>query len=107
MNYCQTCDNTMVPNFINDELTFICKSCNITTSSSKEDSLRKERIKESNILIHENMLNNAANDPVTKKARIKCMSKKCTGNIVKQVEISDEMLLYNICIKCNYIWLNN
>jgi DNA-directed RNA polymerase subunit M/transcription elongation factor TFIIS len=109
MRFCDTCDNLLVPKFINEELVFSCESCFIQYKSFPEDSLRKERIKEKDVMIYEKILNKAADDPATIKANVKCINvqKKCKSNIVKQVRIGDDMRLYNICVECKMQWLYN
>lgn len=107
MKLCQACDIIQSPRFINDELTFICELCQLSTKSYPEDTLRKERVKGSNVMIYETILNQAVADPATGKARIKCLNKKCDSNIVKQVVIGEELYLYNKCVKCGFTWLNN
>jgi hypothetical protein len=70
------------------------------------DTLIRERIKESDVMIFEKILNKASADPATIKAKIKCIKNKCTGEFVRQVRIGDDMRLYNICITCKSQWLN-
>lgn len=106
MKYCEHCDNRLRPNFNNDELTFKCQSCHLNYKSDPEDTLRRERTKESNIMIYEKILNKAVADPATIKASLNCKDSKCKGDIVKQVRIGNDMRLYNICITCNFQWLS-
>jgi hypothetical protein len=57
-------------------------------------------------MIYSKILDNALKDPVTLKAKKDCINPKCKGKLVKQVRIGDEMLLYNICLKCETKWNN-
>lgn len=104
--FCENCDNLLMPNFFNDELNFKCVLCNTAYAPVEEDTLRYERIKESDIMIFEKILNKAADDPATKKAYVKCIKTKCPGKIVGQVLLGDDMRLYNICTTCKSQWLN-
>lgn len=106
--FCETCENLLSAKYINDELTFNCESCHISYKSKDEDTLRKERVKENDVMIYEKILNKAVDDPATIKARIKCLDKKCKNDIVKQVRINDDSAsLYNICITCKKTWPSN
>lgn len=104
--WCKICNNLLLPNYLNDELTFKCEVCHISYESDVNDTLRKERTKENDIMVHEMYLNRAAEDPATIKARIDCISSKCKGTIVRQVRTNVNMHLYNICILCNARWLS-
>ena len=102
--FCQTCYNILRSNFINDQLTFKCKSCQRVYASKDNDTLIFEQKKETDVAVFEKISNNAANDPTNKKARIKCVNKKCDNNIVKQVRINKNLLI-NICTKCQKKWV--
>jgi DNA-directed RNA polymerase subunit M/transcription elongation factor TFIIS len=106
--FCKICNNLLTPNFskINHNLAFKCTSCGIFYKANESDTLRKERIKENNIMIYKKILDKAVDDPVTIKARIKCQSDKCSGDLCKQVRLGEDMKLYNICITCKFQWLN-
>lgn len=104
--FCSYCDNLLIPNFHNEELSFKCMMCNSAYASNDEDTLRYENIKENDVMIFEKILNKAVDDPVTIKARVKCIKTKCDGKIVKQVRIGEDMRLFNICTTCRSQWLN-
>ncbi len=104
--FCKNCDNCLDSNYYNDELTFKCKMCNVTYLPDDEDSLRYERLKETDVMIYEKILNKAVDDPATLKAYVKCINTKCPGKIVAQVRIGEDMHLYNICTVCRTQWLN-
>ena len=104
--FCGICDNLLVAIYTNDELAFRCNTCFIPYKSSPEDTLRYEKIKESNIMIFEKIMNKAVKDPATIKAKIDCIDTKCKGTIVKQVRVGSDMRLYNICEICEKRWLN-
>ncbi len=104
--FCTSCDNLLIPAFINEELIFKCVTCNDIYPSDDNDTLRYERVKEGDILIFEKILNNAGDDPVTIKARVNCINTQCSGKIVKQVRVGDDMKLFNICVVCKTQWLN-
>jgi DNA-directed RNA polymerase subunit M/transcription elongation factor TFIIS len=104
--FCDNCDNLLISNFYNDELSFKCILCNSSYSPDDEDTLRYERIKESDVMIFEKNLNKAVKDPATLKAYVNCIMPKCSGKLVKQVRIGENMRLYNICIECGAQWLN-
>lgn len=105
--FCDTCDNLLIEKYINNELVFSCELCHILYKSKPEDSLRKERIKESAV-ISSKILDKALDDPATIKAYVKCIKKGCKGEIVKQVRMNDATArLYNICTQCKTQWLHN
>ena|SRR6476646_10481744 len=107
IKFCKSCDNILIEKIINNELMFKCQSCSEVYKSTPEDSLRKERIKDINVMSSKT-LDNAINDPATIKANIKCIRNECKGNIVKQVRMNDTSArLYNICTTCGVQWLSN
>lgn len=106
IKFCKFCDNIATPTFYNDELMFKCHVCQLTYPPNDEDTLRYESVKESNVMIFEKILNNAANDPTALKAYKKCINKGCKGNVVKQTVIGSDMHLYNSCTVCKTQWLN-
>jgi DNA-directed RNA polymerase subunit M/transcription elongation factor TFIIS len=104
--FCDYCSNLLEPNYINDQKSYKCFTCHIIYKSENDDSLIRERIKESDIMIFEKILDKAIDDPATIKAYVDCIDTKCDSKLVKQVRIGNDMLLYNICIKCRKQWLN-
>lgn len=104
--FCEFCDNLLVANFFNDKLTFKCTLCHVSYNATNEDTVRKERIKESNIMLFEKIINKSLNDPATSKDFVDCINEKCKGKIVKLVRIGDNMLLYKICTTCGTTWLH-
>ncbi len=105
--FCTICNNLLSSVFNNNTLALNCDKCTIVYPSKNEDSLRKERIKEDDIMVYEKILNKAVDDPVTIKVNMKCLDKKCKGTIVKQVRVGTDMRLYNICTICKSQFLNN
>jgi len=104
--FCEICDNLLNANFYNDELNFKCEMCQISYKPNEYDTLRYERIKENDVMIFEKILNKAVDDPATIKSYVNCIKTDCSGKIVKQVRIGDDMRLYNICMVCRTQWLN-
>ena len=98
--FCKECDNLLSSKYTNEELSFNCDLCYIAYKSTPEDTLRKDRVKEQDVMKYAKILKKAADDPATMKARIDCLDKKCNGTIAKQVRLGENMLLFNICIKC-------
>jgi DNA-directed RNA polymerase subunit M/transcription elongation factor TFIIS len=106
IKFCTQCNNLLNPIYTDELGMFKCQSCHINYKFEPEDSLRKERIKNTNIMIFDNRINKTANDPAALKANIKCNNPKCDSMIVKRTYVGDDMRLYNICIKCNTSWMN-
>jgi len=104
--FCEICENLLSSNFTNDKITFKCNVCHIDYASNNIDTLRRERIKESDINIFSKILDKAIDDPATIKAYLKCKNDKCTGTVVKQVRVGTDMRLYNVCTTCKIQWLN-
>ena len=103
MKFCALCNNLLRTNIQNEELTFKCVSCNKLYPADASDTLRYESSKNKNANIFDYQLRDAGRDPVNIKARIPC--KKCKYPICKQVELSDDLKLFNICEKCGFKWL--
>jgi DNA-directed RNA polymerase subunit M/transcription elongation factor TFIIS len=106
MKFCEYCENLLEPTFTNDNFTMRCTSCSISYDTTAEDTLRKERIKEGDILIFDKLLNKAVEDPATEKVFVNCRDNKCSGKLAKRVRIGNDERLYNICITCKFQWLN-
>lgn len=106
IKFCDICDNLLSANFANEILTFKCETCLLSYPSDVTDTLRRERIKEPDVMIFSKILNKAADDPATIKAHLKCRNDKCKGEICKQVRVGQDMRLYNICLTCHFQWLN-
>ena len=106
VKFCSECNNLLIPNYKNDELKFQCYMCKIEYLPDDKDTLIYEKIKKSDIMIFEKILNRAGDDPATIKEIIQCIKKNCKNNIVKQVRLGDEMKLFNICTVCKTQWLN-
>lgn len=104
--FCEICENLLSSNFANDKITFTCNVCHIAYASNASDTLRRERIKESDINIFSKILDKAIDDPATIKAHLKCKNDKCSSTVVKQVRVGTDMRLYNICTICKIQWLN-
>jgi DNA-directed RNA polymerase subunit M/transcription elongation factor TFIIS len=104
--FCDNCAIIVNPNFYNDELTFKCPICQTNFEADEEDSLRKERTKGSNIMIHEKRLKTFIDDPTTMKIRMDCVKKGCNNKIIKQIRIGENLQLFNGCVKCRTQWLN-
>lgn len=104
--FCKICDNLLTAVYAHDELAFKCNICQIPYKSFPEDTLRHERVKESDVMIFDKIMDKAAKDPVTIKAKVDCINNKCDSKIVKQVRVGSDMKLYNICIKCEKRWVN-
>lgn len=104
--FCDICENLLLPNFTDNKIIFRCNTCLISYPSNATDTLRRERIKESDINIFSKILDKSSMDPATIKAHIKCKNDKCSGNLVKQVRVGQDMRLYNVCLTCSFQFLN-
>lgn len=102
--FCTLCDNLLSPVHTDDKLAFRCNVCHVPYKTEPEDTLRHERIKESDVMVYEKLLTKAIGDDSTIKARVKCIEKKCSNDIVKQVRLKSNLKLYNICTRCNTTW---
>lgn len=103
MKFCKICNNILHINIQNEQLSFKCVHCNKIYKSEDSDTLRYEFSKKSNFGIYEQQLKNAQRDPTNMKAFIDCP--KCKHYICKQVELTSELKLFNICEKCGHKWL--
>ena len=104
--FCEICSNLLTPSFANDTITFRCGSCLTEYKSESTDTLRRERIKSADVNIFNKILDKAIDDPAVLKAFIKCKNTNCSGDLVKQVRVGEDMRLYNICMKCKIIFLS-
>lgn len=103
MKFCTTCNNLLYINIHNEHFTFKCIHCNKPYKANDVDTLRYEFSKKSNFGIYEQRLRNAQKDATNIKAYIDCP--KCKHYICKQIELTQEMKLFNICEKCGHKWL--
>ncbi len=103
MKFCKICNNMLQINIHNEQLMFRCNNCNRIYKSENVDTLRYEFSKKSDFNIYKQQLKNANKDPTNIKAYIDCP--KCNHYICKQVELSSDLKLFNICINCKYTWL--
>jgi len=101
--FCKLCNNLLSIITTADEFYFKCVKCQINYTPDKKDSLRYEDTTGANLVIYKTILKNAGRDPVNPKVKKKC--KKCKNTIVKQVRLSNDLRLINVCIKCNNQWL--
>jgi DNA-directed RNA polymerase subunit M/transcription elongation factor TFIIS len=106
MKFCEICNNLLEPSFANDKMVLRCISCSLSYDPTNEDTLRKQRIKESDVMIYDALLKKAADDPVNEKVFIKCRGVTCSGTIAKMVRIGTDDRLYNVCMECKTPWLN-
>jgi DNA-directed RNA polymerase subunit M/transcription elongation factor TFIIS len=104
VKFCEQCNSLLTEKFIDNKLVFRCELCYISYPSSPSDSLRKERIKGNDIILS-HTLNKAVDDPATIKAYVDCIRNECDGKLVKQVRMTNNLQLYNICIKCRVQWI--
>lgn len=103
MLFCQLCNNLLTVITTADEFYFKCGNCQKTYTPNEEDTLRYEDSNNTNLVIYKTILRNAARDPVNPIVKQKCI--KCTGELLKQVRIGDDLRLINICMQCNEQWL--
>jgi DNA-directed RNA polymerase subunit M/transcription elongation factor TFIIS len=96
--YCQICNNLLGVDIVNDQLLFICQSCQSRYAAKDDDSLRYEEVKGSDIAIFSKILEKIADDPVNPKIYRDC--KKCKHNIAKYVRLGDEQKMVYSCVKC-------
>ncbi len=100
----KSCNNLLTPFYSNDEASFRCNVCHMVYEFNDEDTLRYSNIKQSDVLVHKKLLDNAVKDPAAQRVRKDCIY--CDGKFVVRVRIGADMTLFNICIKCEKKWLN-
>lgn len=103
--FCEVCNNLLSKISTADTFYFNCVKCKSNYKPTDNDSLRYESTHDTNIAVYNIILQNARKDPVNPKVNKKC--KKCDNNIVKQVRLTDDMRLINVCTECNEQWLEN
>ena len=100
--FCTSCNNLLSIVTTADSLIFKCQKCQTTREPTAADTLRFESIKGTNLMVYKTILQNAGQDPCNPKVEKTC---KCRGNIARQVRLSEDMRLINICVTCNAQWL--
>jgi len=101
--FCDNCDNKLNISIENEQLYYKCINCFAVYKSEDDDTLIYEKIKNNNINIYENILNNANEDILNLKEFTKCP--KCKNHISKTIRIGNELRLINICEKCEFKWI--
>lgn len=99
--FCQICNNLLSVDIINDNLIFICQSCQSRYEAQDDDSLRYEEVRGSDIAIFSKILEKIADDPVNPKEYREC--KKCKHHMAKYVRLGDEHKIVYSCVKCKDI----
>jgi DNA-directed RNA polymerase subunit M/transcription elongation factor TFIIS len=99
--YCSICENLLEVDIVNDQLVFICASCQNRYEAQDDDSLRYEEVKGSDIAIFSKILGKIADDPVNPKIYRDC--KKCKHNLAKYVRLGEEQKMVYSCINCKDI----
>lgn len=99
--YCEICSNLLDVDIVNDNLIFICASCQSRYEAQPDDSLRYEEIKGSDIAIFKKILEKITDDPVNPKIKREC--KKCKHPISKYVRLGEELKMVYSCVKCKDI----
>jgi len=106
MTFCDNCANLLEATFIDNKMILRCVTCALSNEPSVEDTLRKQRIKEPDVTIHQVLRKKAYADPTIEKIFLKCRDSKCSGTIAKMVRVGVDGRLYNICVTCKTSWLN-
>ena len=99
--FCRVFNNLLGVDIINDNLVFICQSCQSRYEAKDDDSLRYEDVKGSDIAIFSKILEKIPDDPVNPKIYREC--KKCKHNVAKYVRLGEENKLVFGCVKCKEI----
>ena len=102
-NFCDTCNNLLQTDIMNDELVFKCMSCFSVYKSEPDDTLRYEESTNVNLSIFQTILNKSDRDAVCMRAFIECP--KCKYNKAKCVRVGSDMKLIYICEKCRFQWI--
>lgn len=100
--FCKTCHNLLSVITTPNNFTFSCNRCKETYEASDKDTMRYEKIKGTNMVVYDTLLENANKDPANPKAFRKCP--QCKNNIARQVRLGKDMQLINSCVKCNKVW---
>jgi DNA-directed RNA polymerase subunit M/transcription elongation factor TFIIS len=100
--FCKVCNNLLGTIIKDNKLMFECYMCVSTYDADPNDSVRYYEDKCVDLELFVNILKVAHRDPANPKAYRDCP--KCKHNVCRQVEIGNDMSLYNACIKCQYKW---
>lgn len=104
VKFCNFCKNILHIRYTNEDIIFICNACNEIHEKNDDDTLIYRKNYHNEFDNFEDILHNSKYDDVIKKEFKKCIS--CTNDIVKHVRVGNSMKLFNICTKCEEIWLN-
>lgn len=101
--FCNICANLLTVDIVNDNLVFICQSCQSRYEATDDDSLRYEEVKGSDIAIFKKILEKIAEDPANPKTYRECKVKDCGGKIAKYVSLGEDLKRVYSCVKCKEI----
>lgn len=101
--FCDDCNNLMEITNSNNYLNFICKSCEIVKKIEPEDTLRYAESKKNTSQLSSILLRKAVHDRTNPIKKNKCP--KCKYDLAKQIRTKNEMILINICLKCEHNWI--
>ena len=106
VKFCKYCNNILNINYTKeDTIIFLCDSCAVFHDAVAEDTLIYRKDYKNRFENHYgDILEHSKYDDIIYKINKKCI--KCPNNIVKRVYVGEDMKLFNICTKCNEIWLN-
>ncbi len=101
--FCRSCNNILVSNVESNNLLLVCRKCDQSYKHAPEDTLRYTRKIEHDMYGYDRLFRTATEDPCALRAYVDCP--ECKHNIVCQVRIPNEAMdLFNVCIKCKYIF---
>lgn len=102
VKFCSQCSNLMVSITSANSFRFQCVKCAIMAEPKDEDTLLYSASSGTNLTIYRSIVEKAAKDPVNPKVEKKC---SCGNNIARQIRLGSEMILMNVCTRCENQWI--
>ncbi len=96
--FCKICNNILEMRIVNNELEFLCISCNSHYEADADDSLRYEDIKGTDIAIFKPIINKLSEDIMNPKVQKACGN--CPGQFARYVRLGDDKKIIYSCIEC-------
>ena len=83
-----------------------CEQCSEIYPVSNDNTLVYHESDKNELNDYKVLLANAGKDILNERVELVCGTNNCKGEFAREVRITNDMRLYNVCEKCNKISLN-
>jgi DNA-directed RNA polymerase subunit M/transcription elongation factor TFIIS len=102
--FCEKCQNLLVPQVVRGNLGFRCVTCNTVRDADASDTLRYEEEKGGQMALFATILETLTDDGMNPKVKKACPMSKCKGKFARQARLGDDMQLVSGCLTCGHQW---